>query len=111
MGYYHIRLIKEARNLFTIILPWGKYKYKRLPMGVCKSLENSEEKMNEMFSGIEFIRAYIYDLLIFTKGDWFNHLNKLELVMKNITGNWLKCTIKRSFFGNTGLEYMGFCMT
>ena len=34
MGYYHIRLSKNVSNLYTIIIPWGKYRYKRLPMGV-----------------------------------------------------------------------------
>ena len=52
MGYYNIRLSKEASNLCTIILPWVKYKYKCLPLGVCKSPEIFQEKMNEMFRGI-----------------------------------------------------------
>ena len=64
MGYYHIRLSGEASNLCNIILPWAKYKYKRLPMGVCNYLDIYQEQMNEMFRGIEFIRAYINDLLI-----------------------------------------------
>jgi hypothetical protein len=34
MGYYHIPLDLEAHKLCTTILPWGKYQYKRLPMGV-----------------------------------------------------------------------------
>ena len=25
MGYYHIQIIKNASNLCTTILPWGKY--------------------------------------------------------------------------------------
>jgi hypothetical protein len=33
MGYYHIPLDLEAQKMCTIILPWGKYRYKRLPMG------------------------------------------------------------------------------
>ena len=37
MGYYHIRLIKNASNLCTIILPWGKYHFKRLPMVIASS--------------------------------------------------------------------------
>ena len=32
MGYYHIRLRKNTSNLCTIIIIWGKYCYKRLPM-------------------------------------------------------------------------------
>jgi hypothetical protein len=34
MGYYHIPLDLEAQTMCTTILPWGKYQYKRLPMGV-----------------------------------------------------------------------------
>jgi hypothetical protein len=57
MGYYTIRLDPDTTKICTIIFPWGKYSYKRLPMvlqvlqtfskkdvgadqnhGVCKSL-------------------------------------------------------------------------
>jgi hypothetical protein len=36
MGYYHIKLDADAQKLCTIVFLWhiGKYKYKRLPMGI-----------------------------------------------------------------------------
>jgi hypothetical protein len=36
MGYYYIKLDHDAdtQKLCTIVFPWGKYKYKRLPMGI-----------------------------------------------------------------------------
>jgi hypothetical protein len=36
MGYYSIKLDADAQNVCTIVFPWhmGKYKYKRLPMGI-----------------------------------------------------------------------------
>jgi hypothetical protein len=34
MGYYHIKLDADAQKLCTIVFPWGKYKYKLLPMGI-----------------------------------------------------------------------------
>ena len=37
MVCYHIRFIQNASNLCTIILPYGKYFYKRLPMKVANS--------------------------------------------------------------------------
>jgi hypothetical protein len=37
MGYYTIRLDPDASRICTIILPWGKYSYKRLPMGIADS--------------------------------------------------------------------------
>ena len=74
MGYYLMRIRKEASNICTIILTWGKYKYKCLTMGVCNSPEIFQAKTNEMFRGFESIQSYIKDILIITKGDWSDHL-------------------------------------
>ena len=45
-------------------------------MGVSNSPDIFQGEMNEVFHGFEFIRAYIHDLLIITKGDWSDHLEK-----------------------------------
>ena len=111
IGYYHIRLINQASNLCTIIIPWGNYKYKRLPLGICNSPENFQEKMNKMFHGFEFILSYIHDLLIITKGDWYNHLKNMERVLQNLKDNGLKCNIENSLFGQTQMEYLGLWVT
>jgi hypothetical protein len=34
MGYYSIPLTERAQQLTSFLLPWGKYRYKRLPMGI-----------------------------------------------------------------------------
>ena len=57
MGYYNILISKNASNLCTIILPWGKYRYKCLPMGVANSPYIIQQKMIYLFHGFEFIRA------------------------------------------------------
>ena len=98
-GYYHIRLSKQASNLCTIILLWGKYRYKRLTMGVSNSPDMFQEKMNKMFRGFEFIRAYIDDQLIITKVDLSNHLEKLERKLQKLKENGLKWNIYKSYFG------------
>ena len=67
MGYYHIRFSKNANNLCTIILPWGNYCYKRLPMGVANSPEIFQHNINGLFHGFKFIRTYIDDLLLLTR--------------------------------------------
>jgi hypothetical protein len=34
MGYYSIPLTERAQQLTSFFLPWGKYRYKWLPMGI-----------------------------------------------------------------------------
>ena len=49
MGYYTIKLNPDAQTLCTIVLPWGKYKYKRLPMGVAGSPDIFQAKMSSLW--------------------------------------------------------------
>ena len=78
MGYYHIQLSKNASNLCMIILQLGEYLYKRLPIGVTNLPDIFQQKMNDLFHGFHFIRVYIDDILILTKGDWTDHVQKIE---------------------------------
>ena len=94
MGYYHIRLSKNASNLCTIILPWVKYSYKRIPMGVDNSLDIFQQKMNALFYGFEFICVHIDELLILTKRDWTDNVHKIELIFNKLKGKGLKYNIK-----------------
>jgi hypothetical protein len=45
MGYYTIRLDLDASKICAIIFPWGKYSYKRLPMGIAGSPDIFQGKM------------------------------------------------------------------
>ena len=55
MGYYTIRLDPDASKICTIILPWGKYSYLRLPMGIACSPDIFQAKMSELMGTLEFV--------------------------------------------------------
>ena len=111
MGYYHICLSEHDSNLYTTILPWEKYRYKCLPMGVSNSPEILQEKMNEIICGFEFIQAYIDKLLVITKGDWSDHLEKLELTLQKLKDSGLRWNINKSPLGKNEMWYLGFWVT
>ena len=100
-----------SRKLCTIVLPWGKYEYQRLPMGLCNSPDIFQEKMGELMADLEFVRAYIDDLIILTKDTWENHLIQLKTVFTRLRDAGLKIHAKKSFFGRTELEYLGYWIT
>ena len=90
MGYYTIRLDPESSKICTIIFPWGKYSYQRLPMGVATSPDIFQAKMSELMATLEFVRTYIDDLLCITKGSLEDHLAKLGLVLTRLQDAGLK---------------------
>ena len=51
-------------------------------MGLCNSPDIFQEKMNELFAGFNYVRAYIDDLLIITKGSFEEHLKQLDTVLE-----------------------------
>ena len=90
MGYYHIELTPQSKQLCTIVLPFGKYEYQRLPMGLCNSPDIFQERMSELFSGFKHVRAYIDDLLCIIKNSWEDHLLKLEEIFEKAPASWPK---------------------
>ena len=55
MGYYHIELSPTSKQLCTLVFPFGKFEMQRLPMGLCNSPDIFQEKMSELFHGLEFV--------------------------------------------------------
>ena len=82
MGYYHIVLSERSSDICTIITEYGKYKYKRLPMGVACSPDIFQAKIYELLGDIEGTKAYIDDILCVQKGNYDQHLEQLEEVFK-----------------------------
>jgi hypothetical protein len=111
MGYYHIELSPFSKQLCTIILPWGKYEYQRLPMGLCNSPDIFQEKMSELMTDLEYVRCYIDDVLIISKGSFIDHMYKLKTVFTILRQAGLKVNAKKSFFAKPELEYLGFFIT
>ncbi len=55
MGYYTIRLDPAATQMCTIIFPWGKYSYMRLPMGFRGSANIFLAQMMDLMATLEFV--------------------------------------------------------
>jgi hypothetical protein len=81
MGYYTIRLDPAASEMCTIIFPWGKYSYKRLPMGFEGSTNMFQAQMMDLMASLKYVQAYIDGLIIITTGVLDDHLLKIETVL------------------------------
>ena len=111
MGYYHIELSPFSRKLCTVVFPWGKYEYLRMPMGLCNSPDIFQERMSDLMTGLEFARAYLDDLLVISKGSFEEHLEHIEAVLSRLLEAGLKVNVSKSSFCRTELEYLGYWIT
>ena len=111
MGYYHIELMPFSKRLCTIITPWGKYGYQCLPMGLCNSPDIFQECMFEIFSDLEYVQAYINDLLVTSCSTFEEHLEWLEKVLSHLSEVRLKVNANKLHFAKFKIEYLGYWIT
>jgi hypothetical protein len=77
-------------------------------MGLCNSPDIFQEKMGELFYDLEYVRAYINDLLVINnEGDYETHLQQLGNVFQLLRDSGLKVNDTKSFFCKEQLEYLG----
>ena len=63
--------------------------------------------MNELFNGLEYIRAYIDNLLIIHNKYFENHLYKAKTILKKLKAAGFKINADKSFFARDKSEYLG----
>jgi hypothetical protein len=112
MGYYTIRLDPDASRICIIIFPWGKYSYKRLPMGIAGSPDIFQSKMLELMEDLEYVQAYLDDLLCISRSSPEDHLKKLKEVLGRLRDAGLKkVNAEKSTFCSLEVEYLGYILT
>jgi hypothetical protein len=92
-------------------MPFSKYEYQHLPMGLCNSPYILQEHMYEIFSDLEYIHVYIDDLLVTSCSTFEEHLQKLELVFSRLSESGLKVNANKSHFAVSEIEYPGYWIT
>ncbi len=110
MGYYTITLDPDASKICIIIFPWGKYSYKRLPMGITGSSDIFQGKMLELMETLEYVRAYLGNLLCISKLSLEDHLEKLEEVLRQLWDAGLKVNAAKLTFCTLEIEYLGYVL-
>jgi hypothetical protein len=111
MGHYHIPLDLEAQKLCTIIFPWGKYQYKRLPMGVKKTPYIFQRIVYELLEDIPNIKLYLDDIIIASKGRFEEHATIMEQVLERLQKANFRANLRICYIGESKIDYLGYDIT
>jgi CII-binding regulator of phage lambda lysogenization HflD len=83
-----------------MLFPWGKYKYKRLPMGIKIVPDVFQNVMSALTQDMEYVKTYLDDmlkqtnksfndylddLLILSSKSFSDHQTKLEMVLARLS--------------------------
>ena len=56
MGYYTIRLCPASQDMTDIVTEFGKFRYNRLPMGMCASGDIFQANVDKLPGDIEGVK-------------------------------------------------------
>ena len=112
-GFYTIPLSEESQKICTTVLPWGKYSYTRMPMGVACAPDMFQSIMMEILGDLEHVLVYIDNILIVQReGETEeDHLKKIEEVLQRLQDAGFKANLRKSFFMQKNVEYLGYQLT
>ncbi len=95
MKYYTFKLDEPSQEHCVIVTPFGKYKYKRLPMGLKCASDFAQQVMEEVLHNVEDTGVYFDNIGAFSF-TWEHHIWLLDKILhwleaNGFTVNLLKC--------------------
>lgn len=68
-GFWHIRLSEESSYLTTFAMPFGRYRWIRMPMGISPAPEVFQHRLTQALEGLPGIQIIADDILVCGEGD------------------------------------------
>jgi hypothetical protein len=81
VGYFQVKLDEKSSLLTTFLLPEGKFRYVRAPMGLSSSSDEFCQRTDEALMGAQGVVKVVDDILVQAK-DWKTLRSRLEDVLQ-----------------------------
>ena len=106
-GYYQVMVCPEDRDKTTFVCHKGKYRFTRMPFGVCNAPAVFQTLMDGVVKGMEkFCRVYMDDLVIFSR-DWTEHMTHIRQVLGALKQAGLTANPNKCEWGGKELQFLG----
>ena len=106
-GYWMVVLHPDSRKLTCMVLPFGRFQWTQLPMGIVVAQDIFKSKLDAIFIGMEGVTGIADDMIIAGKDEMEHDRNFLAFMEKcmenNLTLNSEKIQFKQtqvSFYGH-----------
>lgn len=105
-GYWQIPLDEDIKDITTFSCKFGTYRFEVMPFGLINAPPTFQRMMNELLGDLGFVRAYLDDVVIFSR-TMTEHLGHVQVVLERISRANLKLKIKKCSFAQNSLKLLG----
>lgn len=110
MLFYHFGLTERSKDYLTIVTPFGKFRYGRVPMGITPAPDLAQEIMEDILRDIEECDVYMDDIGIFATS-WSHLLSVLRRVLQRLQDSNLTINPSKCQWAVKEVEWLGFWLT
>ena len=106
----HTIIQMKPKDLYDSSSVGKKFAYKRLAMGVAVAPDIFQSIMMDILGDLPFVLCYLDDILILQKENESeeDHIRKIEIVLQRLTDKGFKANLRKSFFMQKEIEYLGY---
>ena len=105
-GYHHIPLDKPSIPKTAFNSPFGKFEYMKVPFGLAQAPAYFQELMTGILKDFNFTRAYLDDIIIFSKTPQ-EHLLHIRMVFEKLKSANLSMKKSKCSFFSKEILYLG----
>ena len=105
-AYLQLKLSEQASEYLTITTPFGYFRYKKLPFGVCAAPSIFQCAIDQIIGGVPMVRAYLDDIII-GGTDEEDCKRNLENVLDRLKFHNVKVNIDKCIILQRSVNYLG----
>ena len=105
-GYHHIPLDNSSISKTAFNSPFGKYEYVKVPFRLAQAPAYFQELMTGIHKDFPFAKAYLDDIIIFSKTPQ-EHLSHIHMVFEKLKSANLSMKKSKCSFFSKEIQYLG----
>ena len=105
-GFYQINMDPKSAEFTCFSTPFGRYVYKRLPMGISSAPEVFMREMSQILEGLPGVACMMDDVVVFAKTKQ-EHDARLESTLKKLASAGVTLNPDKCVFEQNSIKYLG----
>ena len=106
IGFRQIELAPESAKLTTFISTFGRFCFKRLPLGITSAPEYFQKRMSSILAGLEGVVCLIDDILVFGQSQ-SEHDNSLQYTLERVQNAGVTLNYEKCVFSQNSVKFLG----
>ena len=106
-GYWQIPLHEESQHLTTFITPWGRYMFRRAPMGLCSTGDEYCRRGDQALQGLKNVQKVVDDSILFDE-DLDEHLKNVRKYLEMCRESGITLNKKKAHIAEEKVTFAGY---